>query len=252
VGVFYALSSWALAVAVGPDRVAAEAGDQAEQLPMGILEAQYGAPVVAVASLLLLSSIFAAMLSFHNGVARYVFGMAREDVLPRNLARIGSGASGGAPTAGSLLQTGLGAAVIVLAVGLGVDPLTMFYWLAALAALGVLVLLLVTSVAAWQFFQRGGGAAEGVGARRVAPVIGGVLGLAVLVVTVLNLDKLLGVSPDSLLPWVLPGVVAAAGAGGLAWGLALRNRDPARYAGIGHGQPDPLATPEQRLAELEI
>lgn len=252
VGVFYALSSWALAVAVGPHRVVAQAATDAEQLPMKILAAQYGAPVVAIAGVLLLSSILAAMLSFHNGVARYVFGMARENVLPRRLARIGSGVRSGAPIAGSVLQTSLGAVVILLAIVLDVHPLAMFTWLAATAALGVLLLLLVTSLAAWRFFGRRGGGGPEVGARRAAPFIGGVLGLAVFGVTVVNLDRLLGVPPDSALPWILPGVIAAVGLGGYAWGAVLRGRQPGVYAGIGHGQPDPLATPEQRLAELEI
>jgi hypothetical protein len=42
------------------------------------------------------------------------------------------------------------------------------------------------------------------------------------------------------------------GVGGFLAGILLRRRNPAVYEGIGHGQPNPLATPEQRLAELEI
>ncbi len=250
VGVFYALSSWALAVAVGPESVAEKAAANPD-LPMTVLKGAYGNPMVWVATLLLISSILAAMLSFHNGVARYVFGMAREHVLPRSLARIGTGVHGGAPTAGSLLQSGIAFVVVVLTVLLGIEPMTMFTWLATGAAIGVLVLLLITSAAAMRFFAAGGGTDESALVRRVAPVVGGVLGLAVLVVTVLNLDSLLGLTNGSLLPWVLPVIVAVVGIGGLVWGRMLRRR-PDVYEGIGHGQPNPLATPEQRLAELEI
>jgi amino acid transporter len=250
VGVFYALSSWALANAVGPDRVAAEAGDNPD-LVMTVLGDQYGSPIVAIATLLLMSSIVAAMLSFHNGVARYVFGMAREHVLPRTLARIGTGVRSGAPTAGSLLQSVLGIAVIVIAAVAGIDPLVMFTWLATVAALGVLVLLIATSLAAWRFFHVDG-RGESAGTRRIAPLVGGLLGLAVLAVTVINLNSLLGAAPGSWLPWILPILIIAVGVGGLVWGLMLRSRQPGTYAGIGHGQPDPLATPDQRLAELEL
>jgi amino acid transporter len=251
VGVFYALSSWALAVAVGPSNVAAEAKADTELL-MTVLKEHYGNPMVWIATLLLISSILAAMLSFHNGVARYVFGMAREDVLPRSLARIGSGVHGGAPTAGSLLQSAGAFVVVLLTVALDVEPMTMFTWLATGAAIGVLLLLIVTAGASYVFFAQGGGSTESVLTRRVAPVAGGLLGFAVLLVTVLNLDSLLGVESGSALPWVLPLVITIAALGGLAGGFLLRNRNRAVYDGIGHGQPNPLATPEQRLAELEI
>ncbi|HET9516815.1 MAG TPA: APC family permease [Actinoplanes sp.] len=250
VGLFYALSSWALANAVGPDQVASQAAGNPD-LVMTVLGDQYGSPIVAVAVLLLMSSIVAAMISFHNGVARYVFGMAREHVLPRSLARIGTGVRSGAPTAGSLLQSSLGLAVIVVAAAAEIDPLVMFTWLATIAALGVLVLLIATSLAAWRFFHLDG-RGEGAGTRRVAPLLGGIFGVAVLAVTVRNLNSLLGAPPGSWLPWILPVLIVAVGLGGLAWGLALRSGQPATYAGIGHGQPDPLATPDQRLAELEL
>jgi amino acid transporter len=250
VGVFYALSSWALAVAVGPAQVQAEAAGNPD-LVMTVLGDQYGSPIVAIATLLLMSSILAAMLSFHNGVARYVFGMAREHVLPRTLARIGTGVRSGAPTAGSLLQSLLGLVVILVATMAGVEPLVMFTWLATVAALGVLVLLLGTSLAAYRFFHLDG-RGESAGTRRVAPVVGGLLGLAVLVSTVINLNSLLDAEEGSWLPWILPVLVVAVGLGGLTWGLMLRSRQPGTYAGIGHGQPDPLATPDQRLAELEL
>jgi amino acid transporter len=250
VGVFYALSSWALAAAVGPGQVAGEAAND-PGLVMTVLGDQYGSPVVAIATLLLMSSIVAAMLSFHNGVARYVFGMAREHVLPRTLARIGTGVRSGAPTAGSLLQSAL-ALVVVLGVAIaGISPIAMFTWLSAVAALGILLLLLATTMAALRFFSIDGHN-EGVGTRRLAPIVGGLLGLAVLVVTVINLNSLLGAEEGSWLPWILPIVVLVVGGVGLVWGLMLRSRQPGTYAGIGHGQPDPLATPDQRLAELEL
>jgi amino acid transporter len=251
VGVFYALSSWALAVAVGPANVQS-ATDTDPELPMTVLKDHYGNPMVWIATLLLISSILAAMLSFHNGVARYVFGMAREHVLPRSLARIGSGVHGGAPTAGSLLQSGTAFVVVLLTVLLGIDPIAMFTWLATGAAIGVLVLLIVTAVASFVFFARGGGAGEGAFTRRIAPVAGGLLGVAVLLVTVFNLSSLLGVDSGSALPWILPIIIAVVGVGGFVAGIILRRRNPAVYEGIGHGQPNPLATPEQRLAELEI
>lgn len=90
-GLFYAVSSWALAVAVGPDQVVDAARDPNAGLPFSVLATTFG-PLAAQAGLLLLiSSICAAQLSFHNGVARYLFALGRERVLPASLARIGTG-----------------------------------------------------------------------------------------------------------------------------------------------------------------
>ncbi|MCI0686046.1 MAG: amino acid permease, partial [Sporichthyaceae bacterium] len=92
-GLFYAFSAWALAIGVGPDRVVDAARDPAAGLPFSVFEASYGPaygpPLVSVATVLLVTSIFAAMLSFHNGVARYLFALGRERVLPPALARTG-------------------------------------------------------------------------------------------------------------------------------------------------------------------
>ena len=60
------------------------------------LAAHWGDGVATMANLLVLTSVFAALLSFHNGVARYLFALGRERVLPTALSRVGT-RSGGSP-----------------------------------------------------------------------------------------------------------------------------------------------------------
>jgi len=62
-----------------------------------------------------------------------------------------------------------------------------------------------------------------------------VLLLTVLAVAMANFDVVLGVSPDSPLRWVLPGVYVAAAVLGVVWGLVLRARRPEVYVNIGLG-----------------
>lgn len=250
VTVFYAVSAWALAAATGAARVSAAARADPE-LPLTILDHHFGVLMLILTTVLLLTSIFAAMLSFHNSATRYVFGMAREAVLPPRLAQVGTGVTGGAPTRASRLQSMVSAAGLGAALLLQVNPLTMFAWLAAVSAVGVLVLLLSTAVASYRFFRDGGGTNEGRWVRVGAPVLGGIAGLSVLGTTVANLDSLLGVDPPSLVPWAVPGTIAATAVLGCLWGVSLRVRRPDAYATIGRGQPDPL-TPDDRLADLEV
>jgi amino acid transporter len=225
-------------------------------LPITLLTQHSGPLAGFTATVLLITGILAAMLSFHNSVARNVFALARERVLPAGLARIGTGAAVGAPVGGSLVQSALSAGVVTVAVGLEVDPLTgLFTWLAAIGAVAVLTVLVGTSIAALVFFHRadpGGERRESVMVRLVAPVVGSVAGIGILAVTVVNLSSLLGVSSESRKPWVVPGVVAAAAGLGLFRALVLRIRRPDAYRLIGRGRPHPLAVPEQRLADLEV
>jgi amino acid transporter len=252
VTVFYTLSAWAVAVAAGPDQIADKARDPKAGLPFSVLDAAYGRGVSGLATLLLITSVFAAMLSFHTCAARYVYALARERVLPVALARVGSGRSGGVPVGGSLMQSVFAALIVAGFVVAGADPFTtLFTWLSTTAAVGVLVLFVASSVAALRFFHRHRRTVrEGAWVSTVAPTFGGAAGLLVLGVTVWNIESLLNVEPGSGKSWVIPGLIVGAAVAGLAWGVRLRSRYPAVYAGLGRGVPHPLAVPEARLSAV--
>jgi len=250
-GPLYALSSWALAVAVGPDQVA-QATREDPGLLQSLLQAHLGLAASAAAGALLVTSILAAMISFHNTVARTVFGLARERIVPEGLARIGTGMRGGAPTRGSAAQSGIALVILGVAVLFAVPPLTVFTWLGTVGGLGLLMLLVATATASRQFFSSGGGTHEGIWVRHIAPVVGMVAGGLVLFAAVANLDSLLGLPPASPVARLVPALIAVTALGGLVHGLTLRFGKPEIYAGISHGRPDPLAVPDQRLGDLEV
>ena len=154
--IFYAVSSWAMVSAVGAENIVDTARDPSANLPFGILGERYGPLVGAISVALLITGIFAALLSFHNVVGRYVYSLAREEVLPAGLGRLG-GAQGGVPIAASLVQTAT-AAVMIMAFALsGADPLaTLFPWTAELSALGILTLMTCSSVAVVRYYRRQG------------------------------------------------------------------------------------------------
>jgi amino acid transporter len=263
IGALYTISSWAMAVSVGVDpvdakdgpipQVVATAQDPTSGIPFSIIDAHYGTLIAGLASLLLVTSIVAAMISFHNSVARYVFGMARERVLPARLGRIRDGSRGGAPIGGSLLQSAV-ALVIVLAFAVaGADPLmTLFTWLAAVAAIGVMLLMFGSSLAVIGFFRRGAGTDETQWQRIWAPAIGAFLLAIIFLVTVVNLGSLLATTPGSLLTWVIPGIIAVAAVFGLVWGRTLQTTRPEVYRNIGAGEQEPLAVLEHALADIKV
>ncbi|OLE29354.1 MAG: hypothetical protein AUG44_04565 [Actinobacteria bacterium 13_1_20CM_3_71_11] len=252
IGVLYAVSAWAMAVAAGvPDIINATRTDPG--LPFTMLGDHFGGAVAGLASLLLITSIMAAMISFHNSVARYVFGMARERVLPARLGRISDGARGGAPIGGSLLQSLLALTVILAFVLAGADPVaTLFTWLATIAAIGVMLLMFGTSLAVVGFFRRGAGSGETPWQRVWAPSLGALALAIIFLVTVVNLASLLGTTPGAPLTWIIPGVVLIATIVGLAWGRILQQARPEVYRNIGVGEQEPLAVLEHALANLKV
>jgi amino acid transporter len=202
---------------------------------------------------LLVTSVLAAMVAFHGTAARYVFALAREQVLPTVLARVSGGTQGGAPLAGSLVQSLLAAGVVAGFAVAGADPMTsMFVWLSTIGAVCVLLLLTVSSLAARAFFAAGRGARESVLIRLVFPVLGAVVGVLVLVFMLSSLSSLLGTAPGSASPWLVVAVVVVAVLIGLARGGWLRRARPQVYERLGCGTPNPLTVQDQRLSGLAV
>lgn len=255
-GVFYAVTAWAYALASGTSHVVAVAGtalSDPSQGPFMFLERTFGYGMQSLAQFLLITSILAALSAFHSTTARYVFALARERVLPQSLGHVSSGATGGAPLGGSLLQSGVAAVVVTGFVITGADPINvMFVWLSTIGAVCILVLLLTSSLSAGAFFRSGRGAQESILTRQVMPMVGGVVGVLVLLFMLSNLSSLLNTPPGSAWPWLVVVVVVVTAAAGGAWGAYLRRQSPQVYAQLGRGKPDALRVLDQRLSDLEV
>ncbi len=220
IGAFYALSSWAIVLAFGSDDVVAAAQADTAGLVFAA-GAQYVTPGLAdVMVILLLTSLFAALLAFHNAVSRYLFALGRERRAPAGLGR--THARHGSPHVGSLTQTASAAVIVAVFALAGSDPvLQLFTWMSGLATVSILVLMVLTSLAVLAFFART--KVDGrVWHTRVAPVLGtlGLVGVTILVLS--NFTTL--ISGDAALATVLLVVIALAFAGGVAVAVAQRSR----------------------------
>ncbi len=250
IAVFYALSSWLLGIAAGPNTIVdpnalVAAGfttpDGAAPDPTTVLfitgEDRLGAFWGDSASLLFATSLFAALLSFHNAVARYAFALGRERVLPRVFSHV-QGRTG-APYVASLTQTVLALGVVIVFALADADPvLKLFTWLTNLGALGVLLLMAVTSFAVVAYFRKRPDAAVSAWAGAIAPAIAGVALLVVLVLGVLNFNVLitgLTDAPTDTMAIVLPVILFGAGLIGLLLGAWLKSNRPDTFARIGEG-----------------
>ncbi|GAA1033597.1 APC family permease [Amycolatopsis albidoflavus] len=238
-GLFYGLSAWAMTVSVGTAGLQQAAAKNGPGLVFSGLAQHWGAAVADIASVLFLTSVFAAIVSFHNGVARYLFALGRERVLFSAFARVGAGSGG--PVVGSAAQSVLVLVAVLLCALFQVEPvLELFTWGSGLSAVGIVVLMAGTSAAVIGFFRSRRDSANS-WQRLVAPAVATVLLVAIVILLIANFDLMLAVSPSDPLRWIVPGVVLAAALAGLARAERLRGRHPRAYRMIGQIalEPDP-------------
>jgi len=236
---FYAFSAWAMTMAEGPSQVVAQSQTLGPELLFAFLGRHLPVWFVDFANVLFITSLLAALLAFHNIVARYFFALGRERILPEWLAH--TARRSGAPVAGSLAQSVVALAVIVGFAFGGAgsqDPLfpvvTLFTWLTNMGAFGLVLLMAMTSLAVIGFL-RGLRQEYSAWTRVVAPGLASVGLVALLVLVIVNFPVLIGAEGSSTLSWLLPLIVLAPGALGTAWALWLKSRRPHIYAGIATG-----------------
>jgi amino acid transporter len=243
----YTLSSWAMSVATGPDQIVAQSQAQSSELIFTLAGTHLGGTVVDIGHALFVTSVLAAMISFHNTTARYIFALGRERVLPEVLGRTSPRTS--SPKLGSILQSLVGLVVIALyAVG-GWDPVVqLFFWGGTTGGLGVLALITATSIAIIVYFLKHP-TEDTVWHRLIAPVLAALALITVLALALINFATLLGVEPTSPLRWGIPSAYVVIALLGIIWALILNVRRPDVYAAIGLGAKSATVKTSTRPAD---
>lgn len=236
IGVFYTLASWALVMAWGPSKVVA--GAAADPGAMVIITTlRYLGPVgEIILNVLLITSMIACVLSFHNVLTRYQHSMSSAGVLPTSVGRVHPRHV--SPHISSLVQTVTAAVLIIVFAILGLDPvLQVFTWFAGVATLAIAVLMAITSIGVIVYFAR---------TRKdtrlwntvIAPVLG-FIGLAgAVVVVTMNFPMLLGDMDAEGAPtfgaisFFMLGLIVAFPVFGYLQALYLRKSRPAAYEKI--------------------
>ncbi|GAA4037017.1 APC family permease [Allokutzneria multivorans] len=229
----YVLGSWAMSVATGPGRITQQAAEHGSDLVFRLAHDQLGVMMMNIGRFLYVTSVLACLIAFHNAAARYAFAMGRERLLPSFFGQTSHRNS--SPRGGSILQSVFGLVAIVAFAIAGLHPLrdVFFIWTSA-GAMGILLLIVLTSFAIVRFFSRTL-TRESAWKRTIAPVIAAVTTLVALVMVLVNFDVTLGVRPNSTLHWAIPIGYLVLLLAGLVWGFRLRRSKPRVYANIGLG-----------------
>lgn len=226
---FYGFTFWILTVAFGADGVVALArSDTFETMVITGTGDLAGAWAAFVMKILIVTSFFACVLSFHNASTRYLFSLGREGLLPRALARTREG--NGAPIAASATLSVISLIAVLIAIIVQADPfLGLALWTYATGVQGLVFAQAFAAIAVFWYFvkdRRG----HSVWRVIIAPAIGALGLITGYILIVTNFEVVTGLEGPINQILLLPTPILCIG--GIIVGLVLRRRKPAYYAGL--------------------
>lgn len=236
IGLFYAFTTWCMAIGTGIDQLMPTlAGLEDPTAFIFILSDTFAfGGLTWLMQILLFTSLFAALLAFHNAAARYFFVMGREGLLPGHLGTTHD--SHQSPHRGSVLQSGIALVVVGIFAVLNMDPVfTLFTWLSNLGTLGLITLMALASFAVVAFFAKNKGLEPSALKSTLAPLVAGVLLALVAFMAAKSFPALTGASTS--LSYGLIALIPIAAIVGAVVTNQLKSADAARFAKLGAHQP---------------
>jgi amino acid transporter len=235
IGVILGVTAWAVVSATGVAQAQQTALDHLStgDLIFSLAHQYLGTAMTDIMMVLLLVSLFAAMLAFHNSATRYLYALGRAKVLPTVLAHT---RSGGAPHIAGTAQAVFAAVVAGLFALAGLDPITSL--VPSMLGFGTLCVIVLQALAALSIivhFRRERD--PRLWSTFIAPGIGFLGLLAITVLAIVNFDIVAG--SDALVIRLMPLLLVVALVGGIGYGAYLRKAKPAVY--------DALATDLERF-----
>ncbi|WP_372347276.1 APC family permease [Streptomyces sp. KL116D] len=229
-GLFYAFTVWIAIQSFGDAAVVKAAGSDPGGLFFTAITTYVGGWAADLMHVLIVTSVIASLLAFHNAINRYGLALADEGVLPRAIARIHP--KHRSPYVAGAAQTVLGAVVVLGFWAAGADPYDqLLLWVNTPGMLGLMALQLLAALAVPFFFRRVTHQ-EGVWRTVVAPVAATLL-LAVAITLVATHIDLFTAAPP-LVNGALMAVAPAVFVIGLALAWRLKRTRPTTYERFGH------------------
>jgi len=232
--VFYAVIVWLFVQAWGESGVQGFIGENGITAFAFITADTFLGQWAVLAMLaLIVTSVYAGLLAFHNTINRYTYSLARDGILPAALTRT---RRSGSPHIAGLAQTILSVLIVGGFVIAGADPfLHLLIWVNTPGVVGVLVLQLLASFAVIVFFVRNR-TLERKWYVLPAAVLATVSLAAFTVLIVVNIDALTGAGAAANVVILL--VVPVAFLVGVVLAVIYKRTRPATYERIGGGDRD--------------
>ena len=226
IGCFYAVSGFALIAGVTPSKavdLAVESINGDGTMLTDSMQQFLGVAAGHVVQVLLITSLFACALSFHNVIARYLVAMSQNGLLPGRIAVIHPVHR--APSTASVAQSLSAALLLTVLTVIGLHPISQIYgFMAGVAAIGFLLLMILTSIAVWVYFRGAATSGRDRLRLRVIPAIAVIVLIATLGIVLSNFTLVTGF--PLALSLIIALVPALAGLGGLLLRGGSRVRAP--------------------------
>lgn len=146
VGVFYTLVMWIFQIGYGNEEAAQVATEDPGNFLFAINTHYVGSWSTDAMEWLLATSIFAAVLSMHNALSRYLFALGRDGALPSPVGRPHPRYR--SPHRANLIQTAVTLSIVSVFALFGADPYVQLYsWLVGVGSVSILVLYMASSLA---------------------------------------------------------------------------------------------------------
>jgi len=217
----YVFVTWSVIQAFGESDAQQTAATQGPTMFFSAINHYVGGWAEHTSYALIVTSVLAAQLSFHNAINRYVHSMASAGVLPRMLS-LTNGA--GSPIVAGGAQTLLALAVVVGFAAAHLDPFVdLVIGLTTPGAVGVLFLEVLASLACVVFFAR-----RPASRRRNLLMACAVIAASMLAVIIVYLAKYLVLitGQSGVINVLLLSVTPAVFVAGVIGALAVRRRHP--------------------------
>ncbi|MET9933368.1 MULTISPECIES: APC family permease [unclassified Streptomyces] len=233
VGLFYIYVSWMTIAGNGlTESVVVSSSATPLDLFFAPTRTFIGAWAVDAFQWLLLTGSFACGMAFHQCASRYLYAIGREGFLHPALGR--THRRHGSPYIASFVQSAIAVCLVGAFWITGQDPYTHLYTL--LAILGTMAILIVQTLCSFAvigYFRKNHPEDRHWFTTFLAPLLGGVGMIAVVVLLVVNMETAAGLAADSPFFEAIPWITGAVFLGGLGLGTYLRARRPERYEVIG-------------------
>lgn len=224
----FALTGWLFINASGGEAVVALVANGTEAT-IGSTRDNLGTLGADLATIMLVTSSFAALLAAHNIATRYVYNLGADGVIPRMIGK--AHPRHGSPYIASMTTSIAALAGVAPFALAGVDPNSFYATTAGIFSYALLVLLFSASVAIPVYLLRHPEIGGSVWATRVCPLLALVpLGIGIYLATK-NFSFLIGGSQTKA-NWILLGIYGLC-ALGVALALIYKRTRPAVYASIG-------------------
>lgn len=225
-GAFYSVTAFLIVNALGVDNAVGVAEAEGGNLVFAVSNSVLGSFATEVFQLLIITALFAAILTFHNNVARYLFSLGRQGVIWSKLGT--THPTRQSPAVACYVQIAMVAVVVAFFAVMGLDPYTtLFTWWTGVGAAAIILLQTIASIAIFVFFRR-----SNVDKRPwntfIAPLLGTAGLLPFLWYAVTGMDVLLG--GGGWLQISFTAMLFTSLAIGIIGAYLIKARSPQRYA----------------------